>query len=487
MPAAAIRLDEGQARDLLALAALRVKHRQAQAQRAAERTVSTFDAWLPVVSPGWPWHYPHLVYLRAALQAVTDGTCRRLMIFLPPRHYKSEMVTVRYSAWRLERDPGLRVIVGAYNHLLAEKFSRKARRIVTARVPLSSDRTAVFDWETAAGGGMRAVGVGGGITGQGGDLIIIDDPVKSREEANSDAYRDRVYGWYTDDLYTRGEADTALILIATRWHEDDLPGRILASEDGPNWTVISLPAEAEEGDPLGREIGAALCPAKFDLAALADRRRVLGASYYALYQQRPQPPEGVMFQRPWFTIVPAGPREAIRVRYWDNAGTKDGGAFTCGVLVARDRQGLFYIEDLVRGQWEAGERETVKRQTAILDAARYGAEVRIWNEQEPGSGGKESAQATIRNLAGFRVYAEPVTGDKVTRAEPFAAQAQAGNVRIVRDTDERRWVSGYLDRVTAFPLGRYKDDVDATAGAVNKLAAIGLGDMGAVTEVLDAW
>jgi predicted phage terminase large subunit-like protein len=429
-----------------------------------------FDAWLTTTAPRWPWHYAHLAYVRAQLQRVTDGTCKRLMLFMPPRHYKSEMTTVRYSAYRLERDPGMRVIIGAYNQILADKFSRKTRRIVESRLPLSRERTAVQDWETPQGGGLRAVGVGGGITGQGGDLIIIDDPVKSREEAESQAYRDRVYEWYTDDLYTRAEAGAAIILIMTLWHEDDLAGRILASEDGPNWTVVRLPAEAEADDPLGRALGAPLCPDKFDADALADRRRVLGDySYNALYQQQPRPRDGAMFQRSWFTIVGAAPAEADRVRYWDNAGTKDGGAYTCGVLMARDRTtGLFYVEDMVRGQWEAPERETMKRQTAELDKARYG-KVTIWNEQEPGSGGKESAQSTIRNLAGFVVYAEPVTGDKVTRAEPFAVQAAAKNVKIVRDTPERLWNAGYLDRLCAFPTGKYKDDVDASSGALNKL------------------
>jgi hypothetical protein len=141
--------------------------------------------------------------------ALGESETRRLMLFLPPRHGKTEMTTVRYAAYRLKRDPELRVIVGAYNQILANKFSRKSRRIAEGRIELSRDRTAVEDWETAVGGGLRAVGVGSGVTGMGGNLIIIDDPVKSREEAESEAYRERVWDWYRDDLYTRLEPDGA--------------------------------------------------------------------------------------------------------------------------------------------------------------------------------------------------------------------------------------------------------------------------------------
>ena len=191
-----------------------------------ERARRDFDVWLDQVTPTWEWRWRHLVYIRTYLDRVTRGDLKRLMLFVPPRHGKSEQTTIRYPTWRLERDPTLRVIVGAYNQILANKFSRKARRIAVQRLDLSAERVAVEDWETAQGGGFRVVGVGGGITGQGGDLIIIDDPVKNREEANSQAYRDRVWEWYTDDLYTRLEPGGAIILIMTRWHEDDLAGRI---------------------------------------------------------------------------------------------------------------------------------------------------------------------------------------------------------------------------------------------------------------------
>jgi predicted phage terminase large subunit-like protein len=429
----------------------------------SERARSSFGDWLREVSPDMTWDAPHLAHIRVMLARVTRGEIDRLMLFVPPRHGKSEMATVRYPVWRMERDPTLTVIVGAYNKALADNFSRKSRRIARERFAIDDERKAADEWQTPQGGVFRAAGVGTGVTGKGAKLVVIDDPVKSREEANSPAYRERVWNWYRDDLYTRLEPGGAIILIMTRWHEDDLAGRILASEDAASWTVVTLPAEAEVDDPLGREPGAALWPGRFDVDDLARIRRVLGtASYTALYQQRPMPAEGGMFRRDWFEVVQAAPATARRVRYWDKAGTEGDGDYTAGVLMAVDGDGVYYVCDVARGQWSALQRERVIRQTAERD----GAAVPVWVEQEPGSGGKESAQATIRALAGFTVRAERVTGDKATRAMPLAAQCEARNVKLVRGA----WNGAFLDELTVFPQGKHDDQVDALSGAFAKLA-----------------
>lgn len=379
---------------------------------------------------------------------------------MPPRHGKSELVTIRYPVWRILREPSFRCIVGAYNLELAQQFSRRGQRIADD-TGLKLAVTKADDWETPEGGGVRATGVGAGITGRGANLILIDDPVKSREEANSDTYRRRCWDWYRDDLYTRLEPNGAIILIMTRWHSDDLAGRILSSDDGQNWTVISLPAEANENDPIGREPGAALCPDRFDIDKLSGIKRVLGNSYYALYQQTPVAPEGEMFKRHWFELVAEVPEDADRLRYWDKAGTAGGGARTAGVLMA-SYNGTYYIEDVISGQWDAAEREQVIRQTAQLDG--YGTIV--WVEQEPGSGGKESAENTIKNLAGYACFPDRVTGNKIMRAEPLQSYAMAGNIKI-KLAD---WTEEYVNILTAFPYGKRKDEVDATSGAFNKLS-----------------
>jgi predicted phage terminase large subunit-like protein len=171
---------------------------------------------------------------------------------------------------------------------------------------------------------------------------------------------------------------------------------------------------------------------------------------------------GSMFKRHWFTIVAASPVNADRVRYWDKAATENDGDYSCGVRIA-EADGIYYVEDVVRGQWGAGQRDRIIIQTAALDD-RLG-DCEIWTEQEPGSGGKESAENTIKLLAGYSIRAHKVTGDKVTRADPFAAQAEAGNVKIVAGA----WNADWLDELCSFPEGKHDDQVDASAGAFSKL------------------
>jgi len=431
---------------------------------------------LPAISPELNWSWPYIRYAREHLDRITSGELRKLMIFMPPQHGKSALATIRYPVWRLQREPRLRVIVGAYNQFLSEKFSRQARRLASYCMQLSPERTAAYDWETRFGGGMRAAGVGSGVTGIGGDLIIIDDPVKSREEAESQAYRDRVWDWYSNDLYTRQGPDCAFILIMTRWHGDDLAGRILDSDDGSNWTVISLPAEAEPGDPLGRTAGEPLCPARFDLAALADFRMTLGRDYYALYQQQPRAREGGMFKEHWLPLIDAVPTHAARVRWWDQAATEAGGDFTAGILVAY-ADGIVYIEDVIRGQWAAGERDAIIRHTAEKDAM-YGL-ITYWGEQEPGASGKDAARAFTKLLAGYPVNTEPTTGSKEIACQPLASQAQAGNVRVKRAA----WSSAFIAEACDFPSGKHDDQIEAAARAFNKLTRYPTPASGTNTEL----
>ena len=169
-----------------------------------------------------------------------------------------------------------------------------------------------------------------------------------------------------------------------------------------------------------------------------------------------------MFKREWFEIVGAAPTHSDRCRYWDKAGTEGAGDYSAGVKLARDNDGVYYVEDVSRGQWSALSRERIMRQTAELD----GEDVSIGLEQEPGSGGVESAQNSVRNLAGFYVHAERVTGEKATRAMPFAAQCEARNVKLVKGD----WNAAYLDELCSFPFGAHDDQVDASSGAFMRLA-----------------
>lgn len=465
-------------------------------QTTGRRAVPPFGSWLRQASPEWPWRYRHLKVVRRYLKRVERGELTRLMIFLHPRSFKSQMVTVRWPAYLIERDPLTRVIVGSYNQDLAESFSHETRRIVTERgVALDPKQQTVNQWLTVAGGGLRAVGVGGGVTGRGANVVMIDDPVKSYEEAHSRAYQERVWNWWRFDLLTRLEphprtgAEAAVILIMTRWHDNDLAGRILAAEGGDKWEVLRIPALAEtqeerddynagigrppgEADPLGRAPGEPMNPERFNAAALEAKRVEQGLlSFMSLYQQRPTAPEGDMFRREWFEVVDALPpgRSVSLVRYWDKAGSTNTTAYTAGVLMALV-DGVYYVVHMVMGKWGAAERERVIRQTAAADFAAYGWGVETVVEQEPGSGGKESAENTIASLAGYRVAADRPTGDKTLRAEPLAAQASVGRVKLVAGS----WNRDFLDIAAAFPGGAVKDAVDASSGAFARLARVGV-------------
>jgi predicted phage terminase large subunit-like protein len=184
-----------------------------------------------------------------------------------------------------------------------------------------------------------------------------------------------------------------------------------------------------------------------------------------------------MFERDWFRVVDRAPTDVIRVRYWDKAGTEGAGAYTAGVRLALDMRTLIvYVEDVVRGQWSSHKRNKIIRQTAELD----GHDTAVWIEQEPGSGGKESAEISVKQLIGYDVHIERVTGDKVTRAKPFSDQAEAGNVMLVRGT----WNTQWLDEICPFPNGAYKDQVDASSGAFNKLALLIGEDVEDITDLL---
>jgi predicted phage terminase large subunit-like protein len=300
------------------------------------------------------------------------------------------------------------------------------------------------------------------VTGQGFDLLIIDDPVKSREEAESETFRDKVWDWFRDDLYTRCEPGAAIIVIMTRWHEDDLVGRILASEDAGEWTVINLPAIAEEDDPIGREVGEALCPARFDVSALEQIRRVLGGySFDALYQGRPSAKAGSFFKVGMLEIVDAAPVNLRVCRAWDVAATENDGDYTAGVQIGTGDDGYFYVTDVVRGQWSTDNRNRTMRQSAETDGTQCSVRV----PQDAGAAGVDAARMYVRLLQGFRVETVRPTGDKATRAEPFSAQFNAGNVRLVRGA----WNRAYIEELRAFPQGKYDDQVDASSDAFNAL------------------
>ncbi len=450
-----------------------------------------------------PLYYPDPVHILIAdaLDKVVSGEIKRLMIFAPPQHGKSRLTSEMLPAYWFGRRPNDSVIISSYGAALADDKSKKARGIVesqeyqelfgdrpkAAAVRTKRDSRAVDHWaiEKPYRGELRAAGVDGPVTGHGALLGIIDDPFENWKTAQSPTMRLNAREWYRTTFRTRIREGGAIVLIMTRWHEHDLAGYLLKEQAG-EWVVLRLPAIAETqeerdsnnrflglaeglGDPLGRLAGEPLAPHRFSKEALLELQRdVGGMAWGAEYQGVPRAPEGNRFKRKWFeeNIVGAAPRQAKRVRYWDKAGTKDGGAYTAGVLLAETDE-FTYIEDVVRGQWSAAERERIIKDTAEADAARYNNEVKIYVEQEPGSGGKESAESTIQNLKGYPVYKDIPSGDKDVRLEPFAVQAENLNIRMVRGA----WNYEYVEEFVTIPNSTYRDQSDATGAGFNMLHA----------------
>jgi predicted phage terminase large subunit-like protein len=427
---------------------------------------SRFRFWLEKTEPRWTWNQRFQIRLLDALEAfVKVNGPRRLMIFMPPRHGKSEMVTVRYTAWRLECNPKLNIILGSYNQRLANKFSRKIKRIVAERVPLAQDRRAVDEWETAEGGGVKAIGVGSGVTGYGAGLIMIDDPIKGRSEAESKVIRDKTWEWYTDDIYTRLEPRGAVVLIQTRWHEDDLAGRLqkAAADGGDKWDVVSFPAIAEADDPLNRKVGQALWPKRFNVKALERIRQQQGSySFNALYQQRPTTRDGNVFKREWFEkVVASAPQRLSWARGYDLAvSTRSSADYTASFRCAFDDEGNLYIADGFRRRIEYPEqRRYVTERVASEDNTVHGIEKALHGQALVQDLRKDA------RLRGRTIQAIAVDNDKFTRALAWAALAEEGRVRLVEGT----WIDSFVDEICSFPDGAHDDQVDAVSLAVRML------------------
>lgn len=416
------------------------------------------------------------------------GNRPALVLQAPPQHGKTEQMT-DFVSWAAGKNPDLKTIFCSYsdelgirvNLALQRRFTSDRYRGTFALTKINDENTATDAAEEEGRarwmrnssileyvgyeGSFRNTTVMGQINGQGLDLGVIDDPIKGRAEAQSKAIRDKTWNWFTDDFFGRFSNQAGFLMIMTRWHLDDPAGRWL--EHFPNTKVLRYPAIAEQ-DERWRRKGEALFPEFKGLDFLRAREKVLTkASWESIYQQRPIAAGGDMFPVERFKIVSSIDKSQIRrtIRYVDKAGTQDGGAYTAASLVHDMRDGTTVVEDVIRGQWSAGERENRVYQAAQRDKSEY-VRYAIWFEQEPGSGGKESAENSIRRFKAFNANADKVTGEKVVRAEPYAAQVQHGQVSLLAGN----WNRDFLEEHEQYPLGKFMDQVDATAGAFNKLA-----------------
>jgi len=402
------------------------------------------------------------------------------MVFMPPRHGKSELVSRRFPAFILGKNPQANIISTSYSATLASSMNRDAQRIIDSPeyeqlfpdTKLGTGAGYLRNSEqfevVGTGGYYLSAGVGGGITGRGADYAIIDDPVKNRAEAESKVFRDKVYDWFTSTLYTRLEKDACVLITLTRWHEDDLAGRLLQlAEDDPNadqWEVINYPAmRLDMNDPTDpRELGEALWENKYDNKSLLAIKSTIGTyEWSALYEQNPSPSGGSMIQRDWiqyYKILP-GKFDEI-VQSWDFAFDKsESSSYVVGQVwgkVGADK----YLIDRVRDRMDFTQS---LRAVKNMSAKHPRAKAKFMEKKANGAAIMNSLKREISGII-------PVNpdGSKVERAYAIQPQFEAGNV-FIPDPSIAPWVNDYVEEIVSFPNATNDDQMDTTTQALNNL------------------
>lgn len=414
----------------------------------------------------------HHELLISRLQDVADGRCDRLMVQMPPGSAKSTYGSVLFPAWCLARTRGLQVIAVAHTASLAGHFGLGVRRTVEGHegwlgAGIAKESKAASRFMLDTGAEYFATGVRGPITGRRADLIIVDDPVKSWAEAESQLARDALFDWYRGELAARLKPGGRIVLIMTRWHEDDLAGRLLAGEAG--WDCLRLPAVAETNDALGRAPGDVLWPEWQDAAAVARRRLEVGErAFAAMYQQAPRPPDAALFRAERIGVMAQAPAVRACVRGWDLAASLPAAGrspdYTVGLKLGVTAENMLVVLDVAR--FQAG---PAMVETRIQELARQdGAGVIVALPQDPGQAGAAQIAMLSRGLAGYKIISSPERDAKVVRAMPAATQVDAGHVMMVAAP----WNDAFLAELKAFPHSAKDDQVDALSRAVNTLAGL---------------
>lgn len=433
-----------------------------------------FGRWMRRARAEHQWTARHFQHMQGVLNRVTSGNLKRVVFQVPIRHGKTEHNTISYAAYRLDLNPAEQILVVSHNQTLALKFSRAIRRLTLRRgVPMSADRNTAGEWETQAGGGVTALGIGAGTASLNAGLILVDDPVGKREDAESEATRDSTWDSLTNDILARAQPETAVALTMSRWHQRDVIGRILDGEAGADWHVVDLPARAEEGDALGRSAGEPLWPERLGEEFLNAKFAELGSYGFAsLLQGRPRPRGGGMFQWDWWKLLDAVPATGSMVRYWDTAGTdvtgKNDPDYTAGGLLCRLPDARTAVVDVARFRLSVAKRDAKILEIAKSDRERFGGRVTWWFEMESGIAGEERIANLVRAVqnVGIACYSERATGSKEIRAEPLASKAEAGNVCLCPG----EWRDAFRLEASDFPNGGHDDQVDAVVGADAKLS-----------------
>lgn len=393
------------------------------------------------------------------LEAVERGEIERLMVCMPPGSAKSTYTSVEFPAWCLGRNPAMSVIAASHTQELAERFGRRVRNIVASDefakafgVGVADDSSSAGRWDTDKAGEYFAAGVGGSITGRRADLVVIDDPVKSREDADSERSRMKAWEWYTNDLLTRLKPGARQIVVMTRWHEDDLGGRILERERD-KWTLIELAMEALPNDPLGRKVGERLWPDWFTDDMIATAKQDTRA-WNALYQQQPAADTGDYFKSDWFGEYDAPPKNLAIYGASDYAVTEGTGDLTEHGVFGVDQNANIYVLDWWRGQtspdiWIERKCDLVLKHKPLMWFGESGVIRRAVEPFLMRRMQERNAYATIEWL--------PSIADKPARARAIQARASMGKVWLPKHAP---WKADVLGQLLRFPAGKHDDAVD---------------------------
>lgn len=442
----------------------------------------------------------HHLLLIQKLEEIVTGNLKRLMIFMPPGSAKSYYASVMTPGYALGRNPRWNVIAASHTQELADRWGRKNRNIVaspewetTFGFGLAQDSHAAHRWDTKSGGEYYAAGVGGPITGKRADLIIVDDPIKGHKDAESPVSRETVWQWFLSDLRSRRKPGCRIILIQTRWHYDDLAGRILpehydfrsgpvTARDGEQWYVLNLPAIADRpDDPLGRKVGESLWPGWFGDAYFEQERVSQGSRNWAsLYQQRPTPDEGGYFERKWFRYYDRKPEYMTVYAASDYAVTEDGGDWTVHLVVGVDPNDNIYLLDLWRMQTT-----TARWIDKLLDMADTW-KPHYWAEEsgqiEKAVGPFISKHQNERRMW-FNRHQFASSVNKAARAQPIRGRMENGKILFPRDA---AWLASLETELLQFPAGQHDDQVDALSLIGRMLARMRAGEA-PKTEPPPAW